>query len=505
MPSRTLNYWIELAYRRRARVVTVAGLVMGIVVFATILWPPVYESTTEILIQDNRAQFLVSPDLRDEVPTRSAVVSNPVTEEQLNSERELMTSIYLIRQAIEGLPIPPRYNGPGAAMMEAVDLLLTLPGRSYRLLHDAPQPTPTDRWALSLAQHLDSNVIKRSDIIEVSFRSHDPAWSQKFLSLLLNRYLELHARISHDPQAERFFQQQAALLQARLNTSEGQLNSFRLQTGISDYQSQQQALVNRLSELKLQKSRTAADLESAQQEVSFIANLEHTTPQRIGKEIRAVQNQALAQLKPQVMQMKAERAELLSRYQPSSERIREIDSKLEAAQRILDRENHLEVTERSTDLNPTWVAIDGDLAQSKTKAAALKAGLDGLEQEIVKSEGQLDYLVSNSTELDRLERQVSADKEAYVSYVRKSEEARAAGALNTNKILNVSVAQPPLRPVRPSFPIIWLNFLAGAVLAAALAIGSAELAERRDPRIYSIAAVTQESGLQTLAILGNQG
>jgi uncharacterized protein involved in exopolysaccharide biosynthesis len=500
MATRNLNYWIELAYRRRTRATTVAAAVMSAVVLTTVFWPPVFQSTTEILIQDNRAQYLVSPDLRDDTPNRPTVVTNPVTEEDLNSESEMITSLYLIRQAIEGLPVPPGYSGPGSALLNAMSLLMELPGQSYRVLHDAPQLTPADQWALELAQHLDADVIKRSDIIEVRFRSHDAAWSQKFLSLLLNRYLELHARISHDPEAEKFFQQQAALLQSKLNASERALNDFQLRTGISDFAGEQQALISRLSELKLERSKTAAELASAQAQVAFVTQLEKSTPQRIGKEVRSVQ-----QLKPQVMQLKSERADLLSRYQPTSARIREIDAKLSAAQKILDSENHLEVTEKSTDLNPTWVAIDSNLAQSKTSADALKATQDQLDQEIARNQAQLDYLVSNSTQLDQLQRQVAADKEAYVSYVRKTEEARAAGALNSNKILNVSVAQPPQRPVRSVFPIIWLNLFAGLVLAAALAIAVAELDERRDPRIYSTAAISRDSGLQTLAVLADRG
>jgi uncharacterized protein involved in exopolysaccharide biosynthesis len=505
MESRNLNYWIELVFRRQQIVFTLAGTVLGIIVVGTIFWPPVYESTAKILVQDNRAQLLVSPDLRDDSPQRPAVVSNPVTEEDLNSERELITSLYLIRQAIDRLAVPPAYSGPGAIILNAVKGALRLPVQGYRSLHDGPKMTPADRWALDLASNIDSNVIKRSDIIEVTFRSHDSEWSHRFLTLLLNHYLEFHARISHDPQAEQFFQEQAKLLRDRLAASEQQLNAFQLQTGISDFGGQQQALISQLSDLQLQGSKAGADLASAEEQVATLSRLGKATPQRIGKETRSVQNLALQQLKPQVMQLKAERAELLSRYQPTSGRIREIDAKLAAAQRILDLEDHFEVTEQSTDLNPVWVTIDSSLAQAQANAASLKATIGKLDEEIGKTRDRLDLLVRNSPAFERLQRQVASDKQAYLSYVRKTEEARAAGALNSDKILNLSIAQPPLRPLRPVFPIVWLNFTVGLVLAAGLGIAAAEFEERRDPKIYSTAIIAKESGLQTVAVLVNQG
>jgi len=380
---------------------------------------------------------------------------------------------------------------------------LALPGESYRSLHGAPSMTSEDQWAFELVKSLDSAVIKRSDIIEVSFHAHDPLWAQRFLTLLINHYLDFHARISHDPQAEQFFQQQAQLLQEKLGKSQQQLNDFELKTGISNYSAQQQATITRLSSQQTERGKAEADLASAQEQVTALSSLLTSTPQHIGKETKSVQNLALTQLKPQVVQLKAERADLFSRYQPDSRRIKEIDAKLAAAQQILDQENHLEVTEQSTDLNPVWVTIDQNLAQAKGNAAAARATMAKLDDEIDRTQKQMDFLVNNSSEFDELERQVSSDKQALDAYVRKTEEARAAGALNSNKILNVSVAQPPLRPLKPVFPVVWLNLFAGFVFSIVLAIAAVEVEERRDPRIYSTYTVARDVGLPSIGVISS--
>ena len=56
------NYkdWIDIAWRRR-RIATIAGLmVFGVVAVGTVVWPPLYSSNCQVLVQDNRAQLLVS-------------------------------------------------------------------------------------------------------------------------------------------------------------------------------------------------------------------------------------------------------------------------------------------------------------------------------------------------------------------------------------------------------------------------------------------------------------
>jgi small-conductance mechanosensitive channel len=91
-------------------------------------------------------------------------------------------------------------------------------------------------------------------------------------------------------------------------------------------------LITQLYAAQADYRKTTASLDA---DDSLVANLQAQlahTPQRLAKESKVVQNMALQQLKPQVLQLESERAELLSRYQPTSARIREIDAKLGAAQ-----------------------------------------------------------------------------------------------------------------------------------------------------------------------------
>jgi uncharacterized protein involved in exopolysaccharide biosynthesis len=504
MNSRDLNYWIEMIFRRRTVVLEVGAVVFGLVVVGTLFWPPIYQGTAKIFVRDNRAELLVSPGLSANTPQNPAVIANPVSEEDLNSEMELLTSTYIIKRAIEALPPPIAHKGITAPLFSGVNYVLGLPGAGYRAMHDEPKVDSQEAWALELAQHLSASIIKKSDIIEVNFRSHDPAWSKQFLDLLLSSYLDYHAHISHDPAAEQFFIEQAKVLQVRLDDAEEQLRQFQVKSGITSVDDQRTGLVDRLDQLQLQLDKNQSDLAFNQQQAVTFKELLDQTPGRLSKETRQVQNMALAQLKPQVMQLRAERAELLTRYQPESERIRQIDAKLAAAQKILDTEDHLEVSEKSTDINPLWVTIDTNLNQSTAQVAALKASEASVAAQVATTRQQLTDMASNIVVMDRLQRTVQNAKDAYLSYSRKSEEARAAEALNRSRILNVSVAQPATAPLKPVFPNVPLNTAAGLVLGLVLGVVAAYRVEENDPKIYSSATIAELVGLEVVAVLNDE-
>ncbi len=498
-----LQYWIEIAFRRRRTLTLVWVTVFAVLAAASLLWPPRYRSSAKVLVHADRAELLVSPGMRQGSSNDPAVVTAPVTEQDLNSETELLTSRYLIERTLAA-NAPAGNTGWTSAAAGALRYVFALPQDGYDLLHGVPAPERREILAQELARKLSVSVIKRSNVIEVSFRSADPRSARDFLGLLLDQYQELHALISHDPKAERFFRAQAGLLAQRLRSAEEQLQSTQLRTDITDLSTQKIALVNEVYALDADYQKAAASLSGTQQQIAALEKQLSATPRQMAKESRVVQNLALQSLKPQVLRLETERAELLSRYRPESARIREIDAKLTAARAILSRENRTEVQETTTDLNPTWLALDAGLAQARSQAALLSATEAALHGQLEQGRGRLRDLAADGLLVERSQREVDADKEAYLSYLRKGEEARAAEALNQSKILNVSVVQPPTRPLQPDFPSMPINLAAAIVLGLVFGLCAAYAEERWDPRLYSAMEISRLGGFGQPLIVANR-
>jgi uncharacterized protein involved in exopolysaccharide biosynthesis len=503
MNSEILIQWIEQIFRRRRLALRIGLLVFGVIALGSILWPPTYESSSKILVQSNRAQLLVSPGLKEDAGNQSTQAV-PVAEQDLNSEVELLTSPFLIQQALTGMKRNARSGGLLMAMRNFVDEVVSLPVDAYVALHGGPNANANQNEIQKISNHLSATVIKRSNIIEVAILSHDPVWARAFLTQLMTSYLALHGKLSQNPQAQAFFQAQRELLDQRLQQSEKELRAAQMQTGISQFTEQQQALITQLYTAEANYRKTNALLDSKTQQIAAQEAELKQIPQRRTKESKTVQNMALQQLKPQMLALETERAELLSRYQPTSSRIREIDAKLKAGHEILTREKQTDVQETTTDVNPTWETLDGDLAEARTEAASYRAAQQTEAAQIAALRDQLKTMTTDGVTIERLERQVESDKEAYLSYVRKGEEARAAEALNQSRILNVSVVQDPTNPIEPVSPRIKLNLVAGLMFGLILAVAAAHWSEEYDPKICSTASILKDTGLTTVAILNDR-
>ncbi len=502
MNSEALMQWVERIFRRRALALRVGLIVFGVIAAGSLLWAPTYESVSEILVQSNRAQLLVSPGLKEDAANQ-ATQTVPVGEQDLNSEVELLTSPLIIKQTLADLKQNPR-GGVISGAKDLVAAAVSLPGDIYLALHGGPRATSNQEEIQKISTHLSATVIKRSNIIEVSIRSHDAIWARSFLAQLMTEYLALHGRLSQNPQAQAFFQEQRQLLDQRLQQSEKELGAAQLQTGISQFGQQQQALINQVSTAEANYRTTGVQLDSTMHQIASQEAELNQTPKLQTKESKTVQNFALQQLKPQMLQLETERAELLTRYQPGSERIRAIDAKLKAGRDIVAREKQNDVQEVTTDVNPTWQTLDSDLAKARAEAASYKAAQATEAAQVASLRDQLKTMTSEGVTIETLQRQVDSDKEAYLSYVRKGEEARAAEALNQSRILNVSVVQDPTTPIEPVSPRIQLNLITGLLFAMILAVAAAYWSEEYDPKICSTASIAKDTGLNTVAILDDR-
>ncbi len=104
-------------------------------------------------------------------------MTSPVSEQDLNSEVELLSSPYLIRQALSGVPEHKRSGIAAAARRIDACAVGFARKRDTAALHEVPNMTPREQWATTIEQNRRTSVIKRSNVIEVEFRSHDPQWS----------------------------------------------------------------------------------------------------------------------------------------------------------------------------------------------------------------------------------------------------------------------------------------------------------------------------------------
>ncbi len=491
--------WLEVLWRRRRVAVRAAIGIFALIVAGTILYPPLYESSARILVSPNRAHYVVSPALQSASDPNAPVANDrEVTEQDLNSESELLTQRRLIERALSDLA--GRGPAPGA-IGSMLSWIAALPADLSAIVHGAPLPDSLARRAHALERRLSVSVIRKSDLLEVSFQSRHPKWSREFLSALLNRYFELHAQIVHDVRSQRFFDQQIRRLRGQLHGAEEHLRAVRAQTGVLSLPDQSEAVVYQLSGFQAEYRKNQSRLDGVNRQIAALQEGLAGTPMRLLKEVKTAPNPAYESLKPKVLGLELNRDDILERYKTGSKMAREVSRQADNARQLLAREDHAEVVERLSDLNPVWLGLASNLAQARVTAAALAESQRSLAAQITVYQNELRRLTDDGVEVERAMREVEAEKEAYFSYLRKGEEARAELELNESRIMNVVLAMPPTEAIEPSFPKFGLNLAAGLILALLVGFAAAWWEERGDPIIYSVDAIGESAAVPVVAVM----
>src|ERR1700730_12423856 len=206
---------------------TFLGLVLG-TVLGVILLPKDYEAKMKILVKRERVDAAVSPG-------RDAVMSNSggVTEEELNSEVELLKSRDLLEKLVVSCNLQEL---PSDHFWDRL-----LPAAATRATGDGQDSDKKISQAVvALENKLQIEPLKKTDLIQVTYSSPDPQLAARVLRTLSNLYLEKTVEIHRPPGAFEFFQTQSQHYERELQSAEAQLVRFDLENGVVDPQLEKQ-------------------------------------------------------------------------------------------------------------------------------------------------------------------------------------------------------------------------------------------------------------------------
>jgi hypothetical protein len=156
------------------------------------------------------------------------------------------------------------------------------------------------------------------------------------------------------------------------------------------------------------------------------------------------------------------------------------------------------VKAQTTDRNPTYSLVDGELAKARADYASLTAQEAAMQNILAKYEDRTRDLAQKGLIEQDLQRSYKASEQNYLLYLSKREQARTADALNTTRIVNVSQVEEPITPVLPIDPPL-LVMVIGTLLAGMVAVGGVYIQEHLDPSFRTPAEVSAELDIPLLA------
>jgi len=472
----TLRDLLAIGFRhKRIALLCFFGILSG-AILAAVFQPPEYRATAKFLVDRERMDPVVSPEQSAPVMVRSEV-----TEEELNSEIELLQSEDVLRQVVISCGLDNRKS------------------LSEYVLGPASPQKRTAKAVARLASTLQIEPIKKSNLISVTYSSQDPQLAARVLRSLQDAYIEKHVAV-HTPAGQvEFFNGETERYRDNLADAEKQLKDFSQQQDGVAPQVIRDLTLQKLNEFRASLQQTRAEIASTEERIRTLQKQSGTTPERLTTSMRQQDDaQVLQGLKNMLMQLELKRTELLTKYQPGYPLVQEADKQIADTRASIAMEETKPIKEETTDRNPTYSWINEELAKAKSEYSGLQARA-AATQAIVESYEQKarDLQQKGVLEQDLL-RTIKTDEENYLLYSRKREQARMTEALDRTRILNVAVAEVPSVPSIPSnspFLVVAL----GTVLALAVTLGVIFAREYLDPSFRTPAEVSAELNIPVLA------
>jgi uncharacterized protein involved in exopolysaccharide biosynthesis len=453
----TVRELAMVLFRQRRVFVWVTAVVLAGAVLYSLVGTN-YEAHMKILVRRGRADAPVSAG--ENAPLDLTHLA--VTEEELNSEVELLRDDDVLRQVVEETGVGGR---------DWFHFLRMNEGHAERV----------ERAARRLAKKLQVEPVKKTNLIAIGYLANDPQLAARVLRSLENTYLQKHLHV-HRPGGEfRFFTQQAEESKLQLEEAKRLLLRFTTEHGVVAAGLQRDLTLQRLSEVDASHRQTNVDLAETEQRVSELESQLKKLPERTTTQIRMADNpELLRELKSSLLNLELKRTQLLTKFEPNHRLVHEVDEQIAQAKSAISAESVSPVRDETTDKNAQYEWAKSELQRAQVQLKALEARQaaviteESAYQQIARRFGE-----DAITQEDLLGKEKTA-LENYLLYVKKQEEARMDDALDERGIVNVAMAQEPIAPALP-VRSGWMVLALGFIAAGTTAIGAAFVADYMNP------------------------
>jgi uncharacterized protein involved in exopolysaccharide biosynthesis len=464
--SHSLRDLAAILFRHnRLMALAFAGVLTGAVMVAA-LQANQYKSHMKILVKRERVDPVVTAQ-SSTIPQ----FSTPVSEEELNSEVELLTSSDVLEKVVVGSDLQKS---------DSVLARLFAGRKKSGAAQTAEEQISVAEAVAKLAKDLKVAVVKRTDLISIDYQSSDAKLAARVLNNLANSYLEKHVEVHRPPAAVDFFQQEAKRYQAGLADAEARLVDSTKDGAISAQQQKETAL-QKLAEFEATARQTQEAIAETQQRIRTLEAQATSTPPRMVTQVKDSDDSVLLSgLRSNLLTLELKRTELLEKFEPTYRSVQEVDAQIAQTRAALEAAERSKLHDETTDQDPTFAWVRGELAKAKTDLAGYQAKAAAAAQAVNAYRETARQLEQKEVEQSDLMRNVKTGEENYMLYLQKEEEARISEALDRRRIINVAIAEPPMVPSLPSNPR-YLTVVMGGIFAIFMSVGLAFVADRVDP------------------------
>jgi len=449
---------LALVLFRRRRVFAVAACVVFLATLFYIFAGARYQAEMKVLVRRGRADAPLSSGENAPLDlTRTAM-----TEEELNSEVELLKDDDLLREVVDKT---------GLAGHDWLHFIRPGEGRAERV----------ERAARRLGKKLQVEAVKKTNLITVAYAADDPQVAARVLQAIADAYVAKHT-IVHRPGGQvHFFEQQSEESRRQLEIAEHNLLDFTSAHNVIEAAQERDLVLGKLSDMDASYRQTQIDLKETHERVLELAAQLAAQPERTTTQVRIADNPELMKaLKSNLLDLQQKRIDLLMKFEPTHRLVREVDQQIAQTQSSIAAENAAPLRDETTDKNSHYEWAKSELQHAQVQLKGLIARASETTAQTNSYRAMARQLGNDAVMQEDLVNTEKIAQDNYLLYVKKTEEARMSDALDQRGIVNVAIAEPPVAPALPQFSALML-FAVGLVAAGAAGSGAAFAADHLDP------------------------
>jgi succinoglycan biosynthesis transport protein ExoP len=243
---------------------------------------------------------------------------------------------------------------------------------------------------------------------------------------------------------------------------------------------EKEATLRRLTDFQRQLGEAEAQVRQQTERVASLEAQLAKEPQRLQSSMRLNQDPTTEELERALVALQLKRDALVQDFTPDNRQVRDVEEQIRATKERLKVADSQVAGINRTEINQVYQEVRAQLLTARADLKGAQARYESLQGQVANYRRQLDQLNPKGLTADDLRRQVRAAEEAYMLYQKKHEEARISAAMDQQRIVNVSIAQPAQRPLKPVAPKKALNLILGLLLGTFGGVGLAFATEYFD-------------------------
>jgi len=463
-----LDYW-HVIFKRRWVVLSCLLVVFFTVAIGTLKQQPIYEGRVLIELNPEQPNVVNFQEVL-QIDTRNV-------DSYRETQYKILQSRTLAERVVQGLQL---YRFPEFYRKRMLFGLVKRDPDSIPSSSDVGPPDPSmDAYRNSIEHFLDSmdvSPVRRSDLVEVSFYSRDPALAARVANQLGSDYIEQNLQVKWDEtiKASEWLQGQLVGLKGKLEKSEDNLQAYAQANSILFVEEKKNLVNERLAQLQAEYTKAQADRFQKESLYSLVqAGQVQDLPGFLS-------NRLIQDLAVRLAELERDYSQLTAAVKPEYPKAIQLKKQIDTVRQALEQQK---------------VALSQNIVDEYTAALARERYI---AQALELAKKEVNDIAEKSIQYNILKRETDTNRQLYEGLLQRLKEAQVSAGLKASNIRIVDAAEEPKRPVRPR---VLVNLALGIILGLGLGIGLAFFQEYLDNTLKTPDEVEQLLRLPSLGVL----